>query len=64
MPAGAVDLGPHVEGGRCRCKHDQKLLFQTKSAHAGGGVEAARPGKDLPGDSVGGALVDQLPHMR
>ena len=53
VPTAREDLAPQVQAGCGRGEHDQELLLQTKAAHALGGVVAARPGEDLPGDVVG-----------
>ena len=64
VPTAGVDLVPLVEGGRGRSKHDKVLLLQTKTTHSCRGVKAACSGEDLPGDSVGGPPVLELPDMR
>ena len=63
MAAAGIDLVPLVERGSGWLEHDQKLLLEAKSTQARGWVEAAGPAQYLPGDSEGGPLVLQLPHV-
>ena len=56
-----IDLVPLVERGGGWLEHDQEFL--SKSTQPRGWVEAAGPGQYLPGDSEGGPLVLELPHV-
>ena len=63
MATAGVDLVSLVERGSGRLEHDQELLLEAKTTQARGWVEAAGPAQYLPGDSEGGPLVLQLPHV-
>ena len=63
MAAAGIDLVPLVERGGGWLKHDQEFFFEAKSTQSRGWVEAAGSAQYLPGDSEGGPLVLQFPHM-